>query len=118
MLEAGVVAAVLLFGAVVALVSAEGLLMLGVGMVGLGFAVGIPAAVVYHVKLYLGLKARGPVPRGWWVSPLRHHDDVSEQAERGFAWAFRLGAGGFGVIVLGCTLAALGLWKLNHDSGL
>ena len=113
MFEAAVVGGVIAFGAIVALVSAEGLVFLGAVLAGLGFVVGVPAAFVYHAKLYAALKQTGVVPSRWWVSPTKHHAAAGEQAEDNFAWAFRLGAAGFVVIVLGCLFVALGVWKLR-----
>lgn len=113
MFETCIVGGVLVFGGVVALASGQGLIIAGAVLTILGFTVGLPAALTYHLKLYAALKRVGAVPRGWWISPMKHHAAAGEDAESGFAWAFRIGAAGFVVIVLGCVLAALGLWKLR-----
>jgi hypothetical protein len=47
------------------------------------------------------------------MSPIKHHEAAGEAAEQTFASAFRLGAAGFVVIVFGCFLAGVGLWKLR-----
>lgn len=113
MLELGIVSGVLLIGALIALVPADPLLFLGASGIVLGLVGGLPAAALYHGKLYLALKATGNVPRWWWVSPVKYHDQIDEQAEEGFRWSFRVGAAGFGLIVLGCVMAAAALWKLQ-----
>lgn len=113
MFEVSIVGGLIVFGAIVALLSGEGLIFGGALLTALGFVVGVPAAFVYHAKLYAALKRAGVVPARWWISPMKHHEAAGERAEEGFAWAFRLGAAGFVVIVLGCLLAAIGLWKLR-----
>lgn len=113
MFEAGVVGVVVLFGALVALVSAEGLLVFGGALVTVGFAGGIPAAFVYHVKLWRELDRTGAVPKRWWLSPMKHHCLVDDNAQKRFMRAGTWGAVGFVVIVLGCFLVGVGLWKLR-----
>lgn len=113
MFEAGVVGAVILFGALVAFVSAEGLLIFGGALVAVGFVGGIPAAFVYHVKLWRELQRVGIVPKRWWLSPMKHHGLVDDNAQKRFTRAGSWGAVGFVVIVLGCFLVGVGLWKLR-----
>lgn len=117
MFEAFIVGAVVLFGAVVALVSAEGLMLAGGVCVVVGFVGGVPSAFIYHLKLFQALRLSGKVPKGWWLSPMKHHETAGDEAQAGFAWAFRMGAIGFVVIVLGCLLVGVGLWKLRSQDG-
>ncbi len=91
--------------------SAEALLFGGLGLAALGFAYGIPTAMVYHWLLHRALTRNGRLPKRWWVSPTAHHDLVPP-AERGpvLLWA-GIGGSGFVVVVLGIVLTSLGLWR-------
>jgi len=117
MFEACIVGAVVLFGAVVAFVSAEGLMFVGGIFVFVGFVGGVPSAFIYHLKLFRALRRNGNVPAGWWLSPMKHHEAAGDEAQSGFAWAWRMGAVGFVVIVLGCFVVGIGLWKLRSQEG-
>lgn len=91
--------------------SAEALLIGGLGLAALGFAYGIPTAMVYHWLLHRSLSRHGRLPKRWWISPTSHHALVPPE-ERGsvLLWA-ALGGSGFLVIVLGIVLTSLGLWR-------
>jgi hypothetical protein len=117
MFEACIVGVVVLFGAIVALVSAEGLMLVGGIFVAVGFVGGVPAAFIYHLKLFRALRRNGDVPKRWWLAPMKHHEAAGDEARDSFAWAWRMGAVGFVVIVLGCFLVAVGLWKLRSQEG-
>ena len=91
--------------------SAEALLFGGLGLAALGFAYGIPAALVYHWLLHRSLSRTGRLPNRWWLSPTSHHGLLPPE-NRGcvLIWA-AIGGSGFLVIVLGIVLTSLGLWR-------
>lgn len=76
----------------------------GAGAIVLGLAVGVPAGIVYHVKLHRALSAVGAVERRWWWNPTIYHERVADQARRSMMRWFRAGAAGFLVAVSGCVL--------------
>ena len=87
------------------------LLFGGLGLAALGFAYGIPAALVYHWLLHRSLSRSGRLPARWWISPTSHHALVPpDERPSVFAWA-ALGGSGFVIIVIGIVLTALGLWR-------
>lgn len=70
----------------------------------LGLAVGVPAGMVYHVKLFRSLSALGPVEKGWWWRPTSYHERVPAKAKLTIMRWFRVGAAGFLVVAAGCVL--------------
>lgn len=91
--------------------TAEALLVGGIGLAALGFAFGIPTALVYHWLLHRSLSRHGRLPERWWLSPTSHHDLVPpEDRGRVLRWA-ALGGAGFVVVVLGIVLTSIGLWR-------
>jgi len=91
--------------------SAEALLLGGLGLAAVGFAYGIPTALVYHWLLHRALTRHARLPARWWLSPTSHHDLVPPAERRAvLVWA-GLGGSGFLVIVLGILLTSLGLWR-------
>lgn len=90
---------------------AEALLVAGIALAALGFAYGIPTALVYHWLLHRSLSRHARLPKRWWLSPTSHHALVPPD-ERGsvLLWA-ALGGSGFLLIVLGIVLTSLGLWR-------
>lgn len=91
--------------------SAEALILGGFGLAALGFAYGIPAAIVYHWLLHRSLVRHGRLPPRWWLSPTSHHGLVPPAEQpRVLVWA-GIGGSGFLVIVLGIVLTSLGLWR-------
>ncbi|MFO0688543.1 MAG: hypothetical protein U0900_07535 [Myxococcota bacterium] len=91
--------------------SAEALLVGGLGLAALGFAYGIPTALVYHWLLHRSLARAGRLPERWWLSPTSHHAKLPpEDRPRVLLWA-AIGGSGFVVIVLGILLTSLGLWR-------
>lgn len=103
LLIAGAIALVLL-----AANAGEGIVYLlyasGAGAIALGLAVGVPAGVVYHVKLHRALSALGGVEKGWWWRPTGYHDRLTAEARRPMMPWFRVGAAGFLMAVAGCVL--------------
>jgi hypothetical protein len=91
--------------------STESLLFGGLGLAGLGFAYGIPTAIVYHWLLYRSLVRHDRLPPRWWISPTSHHGLVPPaERPRILVWA-GIGGSGFAVVVLGILLTTLGLWR-------
>jgi hypothetical protein len=91
---------------------AEALIRSGMALASAGFAFGIPTAIVYHWRLRASLVRAQRLPRGWWISPTRHHGLVPIAERRGVLVWGALGGSGFVVIVLGLVLTSIGLWRL------
>ena len=89
------------------------LLLGGLFAIALGFVVGVPAGVYYHVKLYRFLRELGSVPRNFWLYPTRYHGHLQDDAWRSVAPWFYAGAAGFGLIVLGGVVLALGVFRAS-----
>ena len=91
--------------------SAEALLVGGLGLAALGFAYGIPTALVYHWLLHRSLVRHDRLPPRWWLSPTSHHDLVPpSDRPRILLWA-GIGGSGFVVVVLGILVTSIGLWR-------
>lgn len=104
---------VLLFCVIGWAVNAGGEAMIwgGVALAAVGFAYGIPTALVYHWLLYRSLVRADRLPLRWWLSPTSHHELVPrEERTTVFVWA-ALGGTGFVVIVLGILVTSIGLWR-------
>ena len=116
MLEAllviGVVGTLVLLGTLTVSLSLEALIITGLGVMAAGFVLGVPAGVLYHVVLYRCLRARGEVPAGFVWHPTRYHDLLSREERRRVLPWFTTGALGFGLIVLGCAIFALGFLRV------
>lgn len=95
--------------ALVALVPWIALVELGAALAALGMTVGLPAGLLYHVRLRGELLRAGELPRRWWVSPLRLHERLPASALRRVLPSCYVGAGGFAIVALGCALAFLGV---------
>jgi len=91
--------------------SAEALLVGGLGLAGLGFAYGIPTALVYHWLLHRSLSRVGRLPDRWWLSPTSHHALLPTEDRGSVLFWAGVGGSGFLVIVVGIVLTALGLWR-------
>lgn len=76
----------------------------GVGAIGLGLAVGVPAGVVYHLKLHRALSVGRVAARRWWWNPTGYHDRVPDRERQSMMRWFRAGAAGFLVAIAGCVL--------------
>jgi hypothetical protein len=95
---------------------AESMIWGGIALVALGFAYGIPTALVYHWLLYRALVRANRLPDRWWLSPTSHHDLVPrEERMNVFVWG-ALGGTGFVVIVLGILVTSIGLWRTLASS--
>ena len=90
----------------------DGLIWGGIGLSMIGFAYGIPTAIVYHWLLYRALVEVDRLPARWWLSPTSHHGLVPREQRRWiYLWGM-IGGTGFLVIVLGILLTSVGLWQL------
>ena len=91
--------------------AAESMIWGGIALAVLGFAYGIPTALVYHWLLYRSLARVDRLPDRWWLSPTSHHDLVPrEDRSAVFVWGV-VGGTGFVVIVLGILVTSIGLWR-------
>ena len=77
---------------------------LGVALVLLGMGVGVPAGALYHVRLYRVVKPSGR----WWLRPTALHPQITDAARPRVMSAFKVGAVGFVVAIVGCALIAMG----------
>ena len=90
---------------------AESMIWGGIGLAGIGFAFGIPTAIIYHWMLYRSLVRADRLPERWWLSPTSHHGLVPRNDLRDvYLWG-ALGGTGFLVIVLGIIVTSIGLWR-------
>jgi len=105
----GLVLALVIGGTLVVALSWTTLVFGGAALIAIGFVLGVPTGLYYHVALYKRLEPRGALPQRWYWSPTRYHalleDDERTQVLR---W-FYLGAIGFMLIVSGGIVMALGL---------
>ena len=86
------------------LFSSIGLLMLLVGL-----AEGIPTGFWYHVVLRRILVKRGHLPPKWWIHPTRHHGQLTPEEHRRIRLWFVLGGIGYALALTGGLAAILGL---------
>lgn len=82
----------------------ETALSIGIILMSAGFGFGLPAAIVYHLRLYRTLSARDALPRGWYWNPIPLNEVLDSQERRRIVpWCIAGGAG-FVLIVLGVFL--------------
>ena len=91
------------------------LLVGGLSIALVGLLVGAPAGLRYHQKLRAALAAQGSIPAYWWLHPTRYHRNLDDNALARVHMPFVWGAAGFGVSMLGCTLAGIGLVRALLD---
>jgi len=75
-----------------------------------GALLGLPFGLLYHLRLREELRRAGDLPRRWYVHPTQFHERLSDAALARVWPSFRLGALGFGLMMLGCALATLTLF--------
>ena len=88
------------------------LLELGALLSATGLAVGVPAGILYHVRLRAALVRHDVLPARWWVSPLSHHTLLPEPELRSVMPPCYVGAAGFAVTAAGCALGVLAVLAL------
>jgi hypothetical protein len=106
-----VVGLLVLLGTGAYVLSIEALLIAGGACIAVGFAIGLPAGTLYHLRLYRCLALRGPVPKSFWLRPTSLHRELEAAEWRGIAPWFVIGGAGFALIVLGCVIVMLGLLR-------
>jgi len=81
-------------------------------LVAVGWLIGLPGGLYYHVALRRELLRVGPLPPRWYWNPVSHHERLDHAALRRLRPRFFVGGMGFLLIVAGCALAltALVLW--------
>ena len=116
MLEAlmviGVVSLLVLLGTLSATLTLEAIVIAGLSCMAGGLALGVPAGAWYHVALYRCLATRGEVPKGFIWIPTRYHAALTDAERRRVLPWFTVGALGFGLILLGAVIFALGFLRL------
>jgi len=85
------------------------LLAAGAALAALGFLVGVPAGVLYHLRLRTALLERKALPARWWLEPVHLHVRLDATSLAQVLPSFYLGAGGFALCALGCLLGALAI---------
>lgn len=112
MRELGLVGAILIAMAIVSGIWAtpwETLYYNGIWVTSLGFAIGVPTGLVYHLRLYQVLHPRGQLPRGWYWSPIRFNRCLQAGERRSvLSWCYA-GALGFVIICIGLVMMGGGV---------
>jgi hypothetical protein len=78
---------------------------LGVSLVALGMAIGVPAGAIYHLQLFRAVR---PTSARWWLHPTGLHDQLPDGTRRAVLRWFRIGAIGFLLAIIGCAMVAVG----------
>jgi len=81
---------------------------IGVALVSLGMAIGVPAGALYHLQLFRAVRPTAP---RWWLNPTGLHDRVPDGMRGGVMRWFRIGAVGFVMAIVGCAMVAVGAWR-------
>ncbi len=83
----------------------------GIALISAGFTVGVPAGLLYHIRLHTALTAHGAgtMPATWWLHPTKLHGDLDERAKPSVMLACYIGAAGFVTMILGCGLVVIGI---------
>ena len=83
--------------------------MAGIVCAFVGLIFGVPTGFYYHVQLHRCLAPRGALPPRWWWSPVRFHALLSESERRRVMRWFYAGGLGFGLVILGGSIALLSI---------
>lgn len=103
------VAALLGLAFLAPLVPTLGWLAAGAACIALGFAVGLPTAAWYHVRLRRSLAPRGLLPPRWWLRPVALHPHLTPEERPAVLRWFVAGGVGFVLVVIGIALTAVGV---------
>jgi hypothetical protein len=85
------------------------MILLALGALLLGLAVGVPTGFWYHVVLYRIVSRKVQVPRTWWLSPSGLHVHLTDAEQRRIKPWYRLGGIGFVLSLVGGLGAIAGL---------
>lgn len=77
---------------------------IGVALISIGMAVGVPAGALYHLKLWRALRPGA----GWWLHPTGLHARLTVGDRPAVMRWFKVGAAGFVIALGGCALVAVG----------
>ncbi len=84
----------------VALVPWQSLFKVGVWFVTLGFLIGVPTGIIYHIQLYRVLKSHDVLPKGWIWRPTKLHSLLPKgERLRVLAWGIIGGLGFFAIVI-------------------
>ena len=81
---------------------------LGLLLLVVGLAEGLPTGIWYHVVLYRILIRRSPLPSRWWIHPTRFHSQLTPEEYRRVRLWFLLGGLGYTMAVGGGLVAIVG----------
>lgn len=101
---AGLIGGLLALPALVTWLPWEATFGLGLALVALGMAIGVPAGALYHVRLYRLVRPSGT----WWLNPTALHPQLADAERPRVMGAFKVGAAGFIIAIIGCALVAVG----------
>jgi hypothetical protein len=101
MFEAIVAASILAALVLAAVIPAMALLWLGAVIGALGALIGVPAGVVYHLRLWRALEAEQLGTEGFWLRPHHLHDRLSDERLRPIERWFAVGVVGFVATLVG-----------------
>lgn len=107
----GVLTVLVVGGTLSVAVTAEWLMAAGLSAIAIGLVVGIPGGIYYHVQLRRALLRAAALPERWWLHPTRLHESLPAHERRTFMPWFLVGAAGWGLIILGAAIFALGLMR-------
>jgi hypothetical protein len=106
---AGLVAVSLVAAGAALLLPWQTLFYAGAILIAVGFGVGVPTGVVYHVQLYRCLEPRGALSKGWIWNPIDNHVHLrAGERRRVLPWCYT-GAAGFVIIALGMLAIVCGM---------
>ena len=105
----GLLGALLAVPAVLFWLPWEVVLQTAVVAVAVGLLLGVPAGLLYHVRLFMLARPR-PAGR-WWIHPTAHHGLLTAQTRPEVLFWFKLGAAGFVLTIGGCALFAIGFTR-------
>jgi hypothetical protein len=107
-----------LVGAVLGLIALVGALRIfdwielmigGAWVLAVGWGLGLPAGITYHVLLYRTLSKDGEMPGRWILRPGQLNRSLGETDRRRVMPWWYAGGGGFLLIVIGLVLVAIGM---------